>query len=44
MGAYLSEPVTAKESSDGVLTVGKRTVSYGVTAMQGWRVDMEVCI
>ena len=44
MGSYLSEPITAKESSDGVLTVGKRTVRYGVTAMQGWRVDMEVCM
>ena len=42
MGAYLSKPVTEKQSSDGEFVVGGRTVRYGVTAMQGWRIEMEV--
>lgn len=41
MGAYLSQPNTDKTSSDG----GNNNVSYGFSAMQGWRVSMEVrCI
>lgn len=38
MGAYLSQPNTAKTSSDG----GNGNMSYGFSAMQGWRVSMEV--
>jgi len=37
MGAYLSTPVTDKESEGG----GDARFSYGVCAMQGWRTDME---
>lgn len=37
MGAYLSQPNTDKTSSDG----GNNNVSYGFSAMQGWRVSME---
>ncbi|XP_018522430.1 protein phosphatase 1G [Lates calcarifer] len=37
MGAYLSQPNTTKTSSDG----GNSNVSYGFSAMQGWRVSME---
>ncbi|XP_067092390.1 protein phosphatase 1G [Osmerus mordax] len=37
MGAYLSQPNTAKTSSDG----GNKKMSYGFSAMQGWRVSME---
>jgi len=38
MGAYLSQPVTAKSSTDGA----DDTFAYGTTAMQGWRTNMEV--
>ena len=38
MGAYLSQPVTAKASTDG----SDGTFAYGTTAMQGWRTNMEV--
>lgn len=38
MGAYLSQPNTTKTSSDG----GNSSMSYGFSAMQGWRVSMEV--
>ena len=38
MGAYLSEPNVEKISEDG----GSERLSYGVSAMQGWRVAMEV--
>jgi protein phosphatase 1G len=37
MGAYLSAPVTDKESEDGKSS----RVRYGVSAMQGWRRTME---
>uniref|UniRef100_A0A8C8DP67 protein-serine/threonine phosphatase n=1 Tax=Oryzias sinensis TaxID=183150 RepID=A0A8C8DP67_9TELE len=37
MGAYLSQPNTTKTSSDG----GNSKMSYGFSAMQGWRVSME---
>ncbi|KAM9410573.1 protein phosphatase 1G [Pholidichthys leucotaenia] len=37
MGAYLSQPNTSKSSSDG----GNSKMSYGFSAMQGWRVSME---
>lgn len=37
MGAYLSTPVTEKESGSG----SDDTFEYGVCAMQGWRTDME---
>ncbi|KAM8762618.1 protein phosphatase 1G isoform X2 [Acanthopagrus latus] len=37
MGAYLSQPNITKTSSDG----GNGTMSYGFSAMQGWRVSME---
>lgn len=38
MGAYLSSPITAKESEDG--TGGG--IRYGLSSMQGWRTNMEV--
>ena len=38
MGAYLSQPITDKESSDGE----DARFKYGTTAMQGWRTNMEV--
>lgn len=37
MGAYLSQPNTTKTSYDG----GNSNMSYGFSAMQGWRVSME---
>ncbi|XP_077449727.1 protein phosphatase 1G [Stigmatopora argus] len=37
MGAYLSQPNTTKTSCDG----GNGTMSYGFSAMQGWRLSME---
>jgi len=38
MGAYLSQPVTEKDSADGQVVQGQR---YGSSAMQGWRKGME---
>ena len=38
MGAYLSQPVTRKESSDG----SNGAYAYGTSSMQGWRTNMEV--
>ncbi|XP_012272774.1 probable protein phosphatase CG10417 [Orussus abietinus] len=37
MGAYLSEPVTEKVSSDG----SGENVAFGASSMQGWRVNQE---
>ncbi|OCT81616.1 protein phosphatase 1G [Xenopus laevis] len=37
MGAYLSQPNTDKSSGEG----GGHRLSYGYSAMQGWRVSME---
>ncbi|KAK9863223.1 hypothetical protein WJX84_003873, partial [Apatococcus fuscideae] len=37
MGAYLSVPITEKESDEGESALYK----YGVAAMQGWRSEME---
>ncbi|KAM7015067.1 protein phosphatase 1G [Tautogolabrus adspersus] len=37
MGAYLSQPNITKTSSDG----GNSSMSFGFSAMQGWRVSME---
>lgn len=37
MGAYLSQPNTEKSTADG----GNMKMSYGLAAMQGWRVSME---
>mmetsp|Transcript_77794 Transcript_77794/g.155798 ORF Transcript_77794/g.155798 Transcript_77794/m.155798 type:complete len:427 (+) Transcript_77794:36-1316(+) len=39
MGAYLSAPITEKETEEGELHGGE--VSFGVSAMQGWRRGME---
>ena len=38
MGAYLSQPITKKESSDGQ----SEHLSFGESSMQGWRVSQEV--
>ena len=38
MGAYLSEPVLEKHSTDEENAV----LSYGASSMQGWRVSQEV--
>lgn len=40
MGAYLSQPVTEKYSTDETLP----HVSYGASSMQGWRTTQEVRI
>ncbi|KAL6780685.1 hypothetical protein ACKKBF_B12165 [Auxenochlorella protothecoides x Auxenochlorella symbiontica] len=37
MGAYLSQPITEKETAEGE----NELFCYGVAAMQGWRMDME---
>lgn len=37
MGSYLSQPVTEKETSFGETP----DMRYAVTAMQGWRTEME---
>uniref|UniRef100_A0A4W4G607 protein-serine/threonine phosphatase n=1 Tax=Electrophorus electricus TaxID=8005 RepID=A0A4W4G607_ELEEL len=37
MGAYLSQPSTEKTAADG----GNKHLSYGLAAMQGWRISME---
>ena len=42
MGAYLRKPITNKTSECGEYTVGERKFLYASTAMQGWRVAMEV--
>lgn len=42
MGAYLSEPVVEKISSDE--KNDKLRLSYGASSMQGWRVSQEVYI
>ena len=42
MGAYLDRPKTAKHSARGECRVGERAVVYASTAVQGWRVSMEV--
>ena len=42
MGAYLRKPITDKTSECGEYTVGERKFLYAATAMQGWRVAMEV--
>lgn len=41
MGAYLSQPNTVKCSGDGV-GASRLPLPYGFSAMQGWRVSMEV--
>ncbi|XP_062822773.1 protein phosphatase 1G [Anolis carolinensis] len=42
MGAYLSQPSTAKSSGDGAGEgAGVRPLHFGYSAMQGWRVSME---
>lgn len=38
MGAYLSEPMTEKESEDG----GGNKLRFGACSMQGWRISQEV--
>jgi len=38
MGAYLSKPICDKESEDRESNV----LSYGASAMQGWRLSQEV--
>lgn len=40
MGAYLSEPVTEKVSSDE----GNEKLECGASSMQGWRVNQEVIL
>lgn len=38
MGAYLSEPITEKNSTEGE----NEEFSFGASSMQGWRVSQEV--
>ena len=42
MGAYLRKPVIEKKCESGEYVVGQKKLVYAATAMQGWRVDMEV--
>jgi hypothetical protein len=42
MGAYLRKPITNKTSECGEYTMGERKFLYASTAMQGWRIAMEV--
>ena len=42
MGAYRSKPITEKVSESGEYCIGQRKVIYGASAMQGWRMSMEV--
>ena len=42
MGAYCSKPVTEKISESGEYCISERKIIYGATAMQGWRMFMEV--
>lgn len=42
MGAYRSKPSTEKVSEAGEYSTGKRKIVYGATAVQGWRISMEV--
>eukprot|EP00038_Savillea_parva_P006018 m.161187 g.161187 ORF g.161187 m.161187 type:complete len:358 (-) comp12047_c0_seq1:392-1465(-) len=37
MGSFLDKPITEKESSEG----GEHGLSWGCSAMQGWRIEME---
>jgi protein phosphatase 1B len=39
MGSFLDKPITEKEVHNGE----GNGLSFGVSAMQGWRVTMEVC-
>lgn len=40
MGAYLSEPITEKHSTDE----GNEFLSCGASSMQGWRMSQEVIV
>lgn len=42
MGSYRSKPLTDKVSEGGEFLKSDRRVIYGATAMQGWRIGMEV--
>lgn len=42
MGAYLSKPVIEKASEGGEYSTASKKIIYGATAMQGWRMAMEV--
>ena len=44
MGAYCSKPVTDKVSESGEYSIANRRIIYGATAMQGWRISMEVSL
>jgi len=41
MGGFLDKPNTTKETSVGQGKIGEHLVRYGVSAMQGWRLEME---
>lgn len=40
MGAYLSEPITEKKSTEGE----NEEFSFGASSMQGWRISQEVIL
>lgn len=42
MGAYLRKPITDKTSESGEYTYCGRKIIYASTAVQGWRISMEV--
>lgn len=41
MGGFLDKPITTKETSVGQGKIGDHMIRYGVSAMQGWRLEME---
>jgi len=41
MGGFLDKPIVEKQTHVGQAKIGSRIVRYGVSGMQGWRLEME---
>jgi len=41
MGSFLDKPITEKDTECGEGTIGGHSIRFGVSGMQGWRVEME---
>ncbi|KAH9251855.1 hypothetical protein BASA81_010298 [Batrachochytrium salamandrivorans] len=41
MGGFLDKPIVEKDTAVGQGKVGEHMLRYGVSSMQGWRVEME---
>jgi serine/threonine protein phosphatase PrpC len=41
MGGFLDKPITTKSTQVGQGKIGDHLIRYGVSAMQGWRLEME---